>query len=69
MNSEREIDALLSRDETGSIIDRLMALPRPAANDRQTTEWDRAVAGRFEAHLARQMRALIGSDDERRPAA
>ena len=29
MQHEREIDALLSSGETGSIIDRLMALPRP----------------------------------------
>lgn len=69
MNTEKEIDALLSRDDTGSIIDRLMAMPRPAADPQTGNEWDRAVAGRFEAHLARRMRALIEGDEQHRPAA
>ena len=42
MNTEHEIDALLSRDETGSIIDRLMALPRSAGAAQGANEWDRA---------------------------
>ena len=50
MQTEHEIDALLSREHAGSIIDRLMSMPRPASD---------AVAGRFEAHLAKQMRDLI----------
>lgn len=65
MTTEHEIDALLSRDETGSIIDRLMAMPSAAGAAQGADEWDRAVAVRFEAHLARRMRALIdgaGSD-------
>ena len=45
MQEDREIDALLSNGGTDSIIDRLMALPRPAANE-ACGEWDRAVAGR-----------------------
>jgi hypothetical protein len=57
MQHEREIDALLSSGETGSIIDRLMALPRPT--DDVKTEWDRAVSNRFEIRLARQMRSLL----------
>jgi hypothetical protein len=67
-SSEREIDALLSREESGSIIDRLMAMP-PAADPNAANEWDRAVAGRFEMHLARRMRALIEDADRHRPAA
>src|SRR5215216_3161274 len=57
MQHEREIDALLSSGETGSIIDRLMALPRPT--DSVKNEWDRAVSSRFEVRLARQMRSQM----------
>ena len=69
ISSEREIDALLSREESGSIIDRLMTMPRPAADPNAASEWDRAVAGRFEVHLARRMRALIEGAERHRPAA
>ena len=69
MQHEREIDALLSLGETESIIDRLMALPLPKDGAAGANEWDRAVAGRFEAHLARQMRSLIDGGDEQRDAA
>ena len=61
---ERQIDALLSAKQAGSVIDRLMAMPHPAGPG--PTEWDRAVAGRLEAHLARHMRGLIDGVDERR---
>ncbi|TPI20412.1 hypothetical protein FJW07_00135 [Mesorhizobium sp. B3-1-9] len=67
MQHEREIDALLSSGETGSIIDRLMALPRPT-NDVKT-EWDRAVSNRFEIRLARQMRSQMDSASDRQTAA
>lgn len=67
MQTEHEIDVLLSREHAGSIIDRLMSMPRPASDAKVSNEWDRAVAGRFEAHLARQMRDLI--DGDRRTAA
>lgn len=63
MQHEREIDALLSSGEAGSIIDRLMALPHPKH------EWDRAVASRFETHLARQMRSHIDGKSDRQDAA
>jgi hypothetical protein len=67
MQHEREIDALLSSGETGSIIDRLMALPRPT--DDIKTEWDRAVSNRFEMRLAKQMRSQMDSAGERQTAA
>jgi hypothetical protein len=67
MQHEREIDALLSSGETGSIIDRLMALPRPT--DDVKTEWDRAVSNRFEIRLARQMRLQMDGSSERQTAA
>ncbi|RTM10756.1 MAG: hypothetical protein EKK31_01785 [Hyphomicrobiales bacterium] len=67
MQHEREIDALLSSGETGSIIDRLMALPRPT--DDVKTEWDRAVSNRFEIRLARQIRSQMDSAGERQTAA
>jgi hypothetical protein len=69
MQNEREIDALLSHGEAGSIVDRLLAMPRQTEGNRAPNEWDRAVASRFETHLARQMRALIDSADHQRHAA
>jgi len=47
MQHEREIDALLSPGEAGSIIDRLMALPHPKDGAGKKNEWDRAVAARL----------------------
>ncbi|TIU36227.1 MAG: hypothetical protein E5W26_25260, partial [Mesorhizobium sp.] len=52
MQNEREIDALLSPGEAGSIIDRLMAMPRKTDDAKISNEWDRAVASRFETRLA-----------------
>ena len=69
MVNEREIDALLSRGDAGSIIDRLMAMPQPNGGSDRQTEWDRAVSSRLQTHLVRQMRALIGGDDSRSDAA
>ena len=63
MQHERDIDALLSPDRTASVFDRLMALPQPGVGV-QADEWTRAVSGRFEAHLVRQMRALIERAEE-----
>jgi hypothetical protein len=67
MQHEREIDALLSSGETGSIIDRLMALPR--STDDLKNEWDRAVSNRFEVRLVRQMRTQMDAGSERQNAA
>ena len=69
MQNEREIDALLSPGEAGSIIDRLMAMPRKTDDAKLPNEWDRAVASRFETHLARQMRSQIDGGSERQSAA
>ncbi|MBB6410197.1 hypothetical protein [Mesorhizobium sangaii] len=59
MQNEREIDALLSPGEVGSIIDRLMAMPHPKDGTQRTNEWDRAVAARLETVLAKSMRSRI----------
>jgi len=69
MQNEREIDALLSPGEAGSIIDRLMAMPRKTDDAKVSNEWDRAVASRFETHLARQMRSQIDGAGDRQNAA
>ncbi|MER8791494.1 hypothetical protein NKH71_27185 [Mesorhizobium sp. M0983] len=69
MQHEREIDALLSSGEAGSILDRLMALPHPKHGALSANEWDRAVASRFETHLARQMRSQIDGNSVRQDAA
>lgn len=69
MHTDYQIDALLSRGgEAGSIFDRLMAMPRPAAD--AANEWDRAVINRLETHLARRMRDMLdGTGDGRKDAA
>lgn len=67
MHTERQIDTLLARGETGSIFERLMDMPRPET--REISEWDRAVSGRLEAHLARRMRNAIGAAQYDRDAA
>lgn len=61
MHTDHQIDALLARSEAGSIFDRLMAMPGPTAD--AANEWDRAVIGRLEVHLARRMRDLLGGVD------
>ena len=63
MQHEREIDALLSSGEAGSIIDRLMALPHSKDGANKTNEWDRAVAARLETALAKSMRSRIVRDN------
>ncbi|MET2829439.1 hypothetical protein [Mesorhizobium shangrilense] len=63
MQHEREIDALLSPGETGSIIDRLMAIPHPKDGARHSNEWDRAIAARLETVLAKSMRSRIVSEN------
>ncbi|MHA6644332.1 hypothetical protein [Mesorhizobium sp. A623] len=69
MHNEREIDALLSQDDAGSIFDKLMALPRPAEQTQTGNEWDRAVASRFQTHLVKQMRMAIDGGEIHRSAA
>jgi hypothetical protein len=46
-----------------------MAMPRPKDGAGSTNEWDRAVASRFETHLARQMRSQIDGASDRQDAA
>ena len=70
MQHEREIDALLSGSEAGSIIDRLMALPQPKDDGYVANEWDRAVSSRFQSRLVNQMPTLIeGATEAHRSAA
>lgn len=59
--NEPEIEALLDRSQTNSIVDRLMALP-PVVETQLSDEWSRAVALRLEAVLAENMRSRIGSE-------
>ena len=65
MQHEREIDALLSSGETGSIIDRLMALPqsdRRCEHERMGSRRQPAVS---KIRLARQMRSQIDAATQR----
>lgn len=68
MHHEHEIDALLSQGEAGSIVDRLLALPSVVGNTKEN-EWDRAVASRFQMHIVKQMRQVIGHRDDHRHVA
>lgn len=69
MHHEHEIDALLSPNGTGSIFDRLMALPRTTEQAQAANEWDRAVASRFQTNLVKQMRSLLDGGNHRPHAA
>lgn len=59
-NVEAQIDALLSKDDSSSIIETLYSLGQ-AAGDAAFVgdEWDRAVQARLQARLARKMREAI----------
>jgi hypothetical protein len=46
-----------------------MTLPRPSSGSQSGNEWDRAVASRFEAQLARRLRTLLDQPAESRDAA
>lgn len=60
-NVEAEIDALLAEDETASIIDSLLAMPRPEDAD---DSWERALHARLQERLARKMRQVLDSGRE-----
>ncbi|RUV49438.1 hypothetical protein EOB77_19565 [Mesorhizobium sp. M7A.F.Ca.MR.228.00.0.0] len=61
--------ALASAVAAHAGIDRLMSMPHPKDGTRRSNEWDRAVASRFETHLARQMRSQIDGGSDRQNAA
>lgn len=50
-----EIEALLSMCGSASIVDRLLAIPRPSNAD-APNEWERAVTSRLQTRIAKMMR-------------
>ncbi|WP_336057578.1 hypothetical protein [Nitratireductor sp. CH_MIT9313-5] len=66
---EAQIDALLTKDDSSSIIETLYSLGQ-AAGDAASIgdEWDRAVQARLQARLARKMREAIEPSGLSKPA-
>jgi len=63
---EAEIDALLARDETTSVIDSLLSMPRvTAANDEDDT-WEKILNARLQERLARRMREMLEGAEEQK---
>ena len=69
---EAEIDALLGRDDTASVIDTLLAMPRMRVADNTDETWEKILHARLQARLARKMRETLegtnGEKDERNAA-
>lgn len=59
-NVEAQIEALLAADDSVSVIESLLALPRVADSGPQADEWERAMHARLQARLSRKMRDMIG---------
>ncbi|MCO5064891.1 MAG: hypothetical protein M9924_10830 [Rhizobiaceae bacterium] len=53
-----EIEALLSMCGSASIVDRLLAIPRPHDFD-APNEWERAVTSRLQTRIAKMMREQL----------
>lgn len=63
--ADRQIDALLRRDDDASIIDTLLAMPRGADPVAEGDAWERVLFARLQERLARRMRETI--EGPRRP--
>ncbi|MBX3598062.1 MAG: hypothetical protein KF874_10890 [Rhizobiaceae bacterium] len=57
-----EIEALLSMCGSGSIVDRLLAIPRPHDHD-APNEWERAVTSRLQTRISNMMRERLEGKD------
>ena len=53
-----EIEALLSLCGSASIVDRLLAIPRPHDSD-APNEWERAVTSRLQMRISNMMRETL----------
>ncbi|MGC4026786.1 MAG: hypothetical protein QM744_17595 [Mesorhizobium sp.] len=53
-----EIEALLSMCGSASIVDRLLAIPRPRNSD-APNEWERAVTSRLQMRISNMMRETL----------
>ena len=67
---EAEIDALLARDDSASVIDMLLSMPHVMAAD--NADWEKILHARLQERLARKMREVLegaGEPDNARSAA
>jgi len=63
---EAEIDALLARDETASVIDTLLSMPRIAAANDEDETWEKILNARLQERLARRMREMLEKAEEQK---
>ncbi|WP_028033097.1 hypothetical protein [Chelativorans sp. J32] len=54
---EAEIDALLARDDSASVIDMLLSMPHVMAAD--NADWEKILHARLQERLARKMREVL----------
>jgi len=59
-----EIEALLSVRGSASIVDRLLAIPRPRDAD-APNEWERAVTNRLQTRISSMMREKLERGNSR----
>jgi len=59
---EAEIDALLARDDSASVIDMLLSMPHVMAAD--NADWEKILHARLQARLARKMRDVLENAQE-----
>ena len=67
---EAEIDALLARDDSSSVIDALLAIPTPAATGSSGEAWQQLLHARLQSRVSRRMRETLegpGERQEKRP--
>lgn len=60
---EAEIDALLERDDSASVIDTLLAMPRTRMAHNTDETWEKVLHARLQARLARKMRETLEGKD------
>ena len=56
---EAEIDALLARDETTSVVDALLAMPQRMPANPADERWEKSLNARLQARLAQKMREVL----------
>ncbi|WP_274425944.1 hypothetical protein [Chelativorans sp. YIM 93263] len=61
---EAEIDALLAHDDTESVIDALMSMPRSDSDPDDT--WKKALHARLQERLARRMRKVLEDQPDKK---
>lgn len=59
---EAEIDTLLARDDTASVIDALMSMPRTDGDPNGT--WEKVLHARLQERLSRRMRDVLEGRQE-----